>query len=118
MPPLAGLLDDPRVAVTVADVLDAVPALPRAGLHAVLLDVDNGPDGLVRAENGRIYAFAGLRAARAALAPGGVVAVWSPARDPAFTRRLEKARFAVEEIEVRARPNNKGPRHTIWFARR
>ena len=71
----------------------------------------------VHERNRRLYSFAGLRAAKAALAPGGVLAIWSAARDPAFTRRLEKAGFAVEEVEVRARPNNKGPRHTIWFAR-
>jgi spermidine synthase len=117
----AGCLDDPRVALRMGDVaafIDDAADGTSEPYDAILLDVDNGPDGLVRAENGRIYAFAGLRAARAALAPGGVLAVWSAARDPAFTRRLEKARFAVEEIEVRARPNNKGPRHTIWFARR
>ena len=123
--PLAGLtgacLDDPRVTLRMGDVSafidDAADGTTRR-YDAILLDVDNGPDGIVRAENGRIYSFAGLRAAKAALAPGGVLAVWSAGRDPAFTRRLEKAGFAVEEAEVRARANGKGPRHTIWFARK
>ncbi|HEY6814409.1 MAG TPA: spermidine synthase [Croceibacterium sp.] len=117
----AGCLDDPRVTLGMGDVLafiDDAADGTTGSYDAILLDVDNGPDGLVRAENGRIYSFAGLRAAKAALAPGGVLAVWSAARDAAFTRRLEKAGFAVEEVEVRARPNGKGPRHTIWFARR
>lgn len=117
----AGCLDDPRVMLRMGDVsayIDDAADGTTDPYDAILLDVDNGPDGLVRAENGRIYSFAGLRAARAALAPGGVLAVWSAGRDPAFTRRLEKAGFAVEEMEVRARPNNKGPRHTIWFARK
>lgn len=116
----AGCLDDSRVTLRMGDVsafIDDAADGTTARYDAILLDVDNGPDGLVRAENGRIYSFAGLRAAKAALAPGGMLAIWSAGRDPAFTRRLEKAGFAVEEVEVRARPNGKGPRHTIWFAR-
>jgi len=122
--PMAALtgdcLDDPRVTLAMGDVaavIDDAADGTTDRYDAILLDVDNGPDGLVRAENGRLYSFAGLRSAKAALAPGGVLAVWSAARDAAFTRRLEKAGFEVEELEVRARPNNKGPRHTIWFAR-
>jgi spermidine synthase len=113
-------LDDPRVTLTMGDVsayIDDAADRTSEPYDAILLDVDNGPDALVHEQNRRIYSFAGLRAAKAALAPGGVLAIWSAARDPAFTRRLDKAGFAVEEIEVRARPNNKGPRHTIWFAR-
>lgn len=113
----AGCLDDPRVTLRMGDVADAIVA-GRGAYDAILLDVDNGPDGLVRAENDRIYSRDGLRAARDALRPGGVLAVWSAARDPAFTRRLKAARLVVEELEIRARPNGKGPRHTIWFARK
>jgi spermidine synthase len=113
-------LDDPRLTLGMGDVLafiDDAADRTTEPYDAILLDVDNGPDALVHERNRRIYSFAGLRAARAALVPGGVLAIWSASRDPAFTRRLEKAGFAVEEVEVRARPNNKGPRHTIWFAR-
>lgn len=113
-------LDDPRVTLEMGDVsalIDDAADGTSDQYDAILLDVDNGPDALVRAANGRIYRFEGLRSAKAALAPAGVLAVWSAGRDPAFTRRLEKAGFAVEEVEVRARPNNKGPRHVIWFAR-
>ena len=116
----AGCLEDPRVDLQMGDVLalidDAADGTSDQ-YDAILLDVDNGPDALVHEQNRRIYSFAGLRSARAALKPGGVLAIWSAARDPAFTRRLEKAGFAIEEVEVRARPNNKGPRHVIWFAR-
>jgi len=113
----AGCLDDPRVRVVEDDVA-AVIGAGRAAYDAVLLDVDNGPDGLTRAGNNRLYSMAGLAAAKAALRPDGVLAVWSAAPDKAFARRLGEAGFAVEEVAVRARGNGKGPRHVIWFARK
>lgn len=114
---MAGCLDDPRVTLTMGDVADAIA--DGAGRYdAILLDVDNGPDGLVRDANDRIYSARGLRVAKAALRPGGVLAVWSAGADAAFTRRLNEAGFAVDEVKVRARSNGKGPQHVIWFARR
>lgn len=113
-------LEDPRLTLEIADVaaiMDDAADGTTPRYDAILLDVDNGPDGIVRSENQRLYSFAGLRSAKAALNTGGIMAIWSAAPDPRFNRRLEKAGFAVEERFVRARPNNKGPRHTIWFAR-
>ncbi len=116
----AGCLDDRRVMLRMDDVSEAILLAPEP-LDAILLDVDNGPDGLVRADNRRIYSRSGLDAARRALRPGGILAVWSAARDPKFVRRLEDCGFQVEEVEVRARVDaqgkGKGPRHTIWFGR-
>lgn len=112
-------LGDPRGEVILADVAalidDAVDGTV-ARYDAILLDVDNGPDGIVRDGNERLYTRTGIARARDALNPGGVLAVWSAAPDPAFSRRLRDAGFQVEERTVRARPGNKGPRHTIWFA--
>ena len=117
--PMAGLtggcLDDPRVTLVQADVALQIAA-GRNAYDAILLDVDNGPDGLVRAGNDRLYTREGLAAARAALMSGGVLAVWSAGKDPVFAGRLRKAGFAVEEVQVRARSNGKGAKHTIWFA--
>ena len=113
----AGCLDDPRVRLVLGDVAECV-ASARATYDAILLDVDNGPDGLTRAGNDVLYSAAGLSRAKAALAPGGVLAIWSAAPDAAFLRRLGQAGFLTEEIAVRARSNGKGPRHVIWFARR
>ena len=110
----AGCLDDPRVRLLMGDVGIAIDGA-RGEYDAILLDVDNGPDGIVRDGNDGLYTGSGLRAARHALRPGGVLAVWSAGPDPAFSRRLEKAGFAVEEIRVAARSNGKGPKHTIWF---
>ena len=112
----AGCLDDPRVELVVGDVAAAIAA-DRNRYDAILLDVDNGPDGLVRAANDGIYSAAGLASAKAALRPGGVLAIWSAAPDARFTRRLTAAGFRVEEAAVRARASGKGARHVIWFAR-
>ena len=111
----AGCLDDPRVDLRLDDVADLIGAAD-GGYDAILLDVDNGPDGLTRDANDRLYAARGLASARRALAPGGILAVWSAAADAAFGRRLAQAGFAVDEVKVRARANGKGPIHTIWFA--
>lgn len=110
----AGCLDDARVAVEIDDV-GAVIRRGRASYDAILLDVDNGPDGLTRAGNDGLYGMRGLDAARTALKPGGILAVWSAAPDPRFARRMKDAGFAVDEVGVRARQNGKGPRHVIWF---
>ncbi len=113
----SGCLDDPRVTLVRDDVAMLIDAAT-GGYDAILLDVDNGPEGLTRRENNCLYSPAGLSAARAALGPGGVLAIWSAYPDPAFTRRLRDARFEVDEVVVRARPNGKGAHHRIWFAQR
>ena len=110
-----GCLDDPRVRLVQGDVAAVIGASP-ATYDAILLDVDNGPDGLVRAANTQLYGERGLRAARAALRPGGVLAIWSAGKDETFTRRLKNVGFTVNEVMVRARSNGKGARHVIWFA--
>ncbi|MCT2398602.1 spermidine synthase [Novosphingobium mangrovi (ex Huang et al. 2023)] len=111
----AGCLDEPRVNLVMADVAPFISGA-EGEYDAILLDVDNGPDGLVREDNNVLYSKSGLRAARRALAPGGVLAIWSAGPDPAFTRRLQKAGFDVDEVKVAARSNGKGPKHVIWFA--
>jgi spermidine synthase len=113
----AGCLDDPRVRLVHADVADVIAA-GRGQYDAILLDVDNGPDGLVRQANDRLYSAQGLSAAIAALKPGGVLAIWSAAPDAAFARRLTQTGLAVDEVRVRARSNGKGPQHVIWFVQK
>lgn len=111
----AGCLDDPRVTVTVADVGAVIAAAP-ARYDAILLDVDNGPEGLTLPANDGLYSEAGLDAARHALRPGGVLAVWSQGPDRRFTQRLRQAGFSVEEKMVRAHKGRSGARHVIWLA--
>ncbi len=111
----AGCLDDPRVQLMTGDVATAITSATKR-YDAILLDVDNGPAGLVRAANDGLYSMKGLAATKTALRPGGILAIWSAAPDDAFTRRLKDTGFDVEDVTVRARSNGKGPRHTIWFA--
>lgn len=117
MAPVFGdCLDDPRVQIAVGDVAAMIRA-ERARFAAILLDVDNGPDGLTRADNDGLYSTAGLKAARRALIPGGILAVWSAHPDAAFTRRLGHCGFAATEHKVRASRARRGSRHMIWIAR-
>lgn len=111
----AGSLDDPRVRIHEGDVGEAIHE-GKSSYDAILLDVDNGPDGLTRKSNDRLYDFAGLRAARDALRPGGVLAVWSSGPDAAFTRRLKDSGFGVEVVNTRANGKRGGARHVIWLA--
>jgi spermidine synthase len=110
----AGCLEDARVSVVEADVAQMLG--PPARFDAILLDVDNGPEGLTRKTNDRLYDARGLRAARAALRPGGVLAVWSQGPDDGFARRLRHSGFAVEERRVRANAGRRGARHVVWLA--
>jgi len=115
---LAGYpLQDARVTLREVDVARIIQA-ERNAYDAILLDVDNGPEGLTRKANDWLYSLNGLTMAHATLRPGGVLAVWSAAPNQAFTRRLLKVGFKVDEVSVRARGTAGGARHTIWIAGR
>ena len=111
----SGSLEDPRVVIREADVAEVIGAA-RGTFDAILLDVDNGPGGLNRDANDQLYSAPGLAAARRALRPAGVLAVWSAGPDPTFTRRLQGAGYAAEEVQVRATGGRRGARHVIWLA--
>ena len=111
-----GCLDDPRVSIHESDV-GAMIVQAKGSYDAILLDVDNGPGGLTRRANDRLYDLAGLTRARNALSAGGILAVWSSAPDAGFARRLVRAGFSVEEVKVRA-TGKRGARHVIWLATR
>ncbi|WFR95574.1 spermidine synthase [Rhizobium tumorigenes] len=111
----SGSLVDPRVAIHEGDVAAAIQS-GRESYDAILLDVDNGPDGLTHAANDGLYDRKGLLAARDALRPGGLLAVWSSGPDTRFTKRLRDARFSAEEVAIRANGKRGGARHMIWIA--
>jgi len=112
-----GSLADQRVGICEADVGELIRSGPST-YDAILLDVDNGPEGLSRRINDDLYSDYGLDAAMRALKPGGFLAIWSCGPDPSFTRRLEDAGFEVSVAKVRERPGNRGAFHVIWFAQR
>lgn len=111
----AGCLEDPRLTLVEGDVSDLIRS-GRESYDAILLDVDNGPESLSRPANDGLYSGEGLAAARRALRPGGVLAIWSAIRDDQFTRRLRRAGYDVEELGVRATGGKRGARHVIWLA--
>jgi spermidine synthase len=106
-PLVAGSLDDPRVDLVNDDVADVIAR--EAGLSAVLLDVDNGPQWASFRTNARLYADAALAKTRAALRPGGMFAVWSGYASDGFVSHLRRAGFSprieplLERGVVRAR---------------
>jgi spermidine synthase len=108
-------LADPRVRIKETDVGDLIRS-GRSAYDAILLDVDNGPEGMTREANDRLYDLDGLAAAYMALRPGGVLAIWSSQPDPKFTQRLRKTGFAVVENPVRAKGPQGGAQHFIWTA--
>lgn len=112
-----GSLDDARVNIQETDVGEIIRA-KRSAFDAILLDVDNGPEGLTRKGNDALYSASGLAAAKTALRPGGVLAVWSSGPNLAFTKRLGRAGFDVNEVNVRATGRGGGARHVIWIARK
>jgi spermidine synthase len=113
---LAGCpLDDERVHVLEEDV-GKVMRENRNGFDAIMLDVDNGPDGFTRDDNDALYGLRGLNNAFDALKAGGVLTVWSAFNDMAFTQRLRKIGFDVEEKHVKSHKSQRRNSHTIWVA--
>lgn len=118
--PLAVLADKPiadrRVQVEVKDVIATLRSSP-GRFDAILLDIDNGPEAFTESSNAGLYNDRGIATIRAALKPGGVLAVWSAWEDRRFEQRLKYAGFKVEVERVRARLKKGGPRHTIFLGR-
>jgi spermidine synthase len=112
----AEALRDPRVTVVNDDVVRVLQA-NAAGFDAIMLDTDNGPDGMLMSENARLYVARGIATTIAALRPGGTIAYWSVADDPKFVRALRHAGLAVETVPVRAHAST-GPMHTLYLAAR
>jgi len=108
----AGSLDDPRVTLRETDVHHVIQDGPGA-YDAILLDVDNGPEGLVQQTNDRLYDVAGLGRAHRALSPGGLLGVWSERPDRKFKARFQRGGFMVEEHKVRSAGS--GGRHVVWI---
>ncbi len=112
-----GLIDDSRVQIKISPVQKLI-AEANQEYSAIMLDVDNGPSAFHGENNESLYTIEGLRAAKAALKEGGILAVWSAYPDKKFTKLVRKAGFDVSEVEVPASHCGRKRRmHTIWLAR-
>ncbi|CAO4178561.1 spermidine synthase [Methylorubrum populi] len=111
-----GCLDDPRVELRETDVNRLIQS-EAGGWDAILLDVDNGPEGLMRKSNNRLYDEWGLKRVDWALKPGGILGVWSGSPDRKFKARLQRLGFTVDEVRLPANGSS-GPRHVVWLATR
>ncbi|MCK9535263.1 MAG: hypothetical protein M0Q98_11315 [Pseudomonas sp.] len=109
-------LHDPRCQVRLGDIVDLIK-LEQPDFDAILLDVDNGPEGITHSNNNWLYSARGLEALYNSLRPEGMLAVWSAGADSMFVIQLKKAGFKVEVRTVRGRPG-KGSRHTIFLAKK
>jgi spermidine synthase len=107
---------DPRVRVVNDDVSNVLRANP-SGFDAIMLDTDNGPEGMLMSENARLYASLGIRLTIAALRAGGSIVYWSVGDDPKFARALRGAGLEVDTMRVRAHDTT-GPMHTLYVATR
>ena len=110
-------LDDARSQVRLGDIAELIKQ-QKPDFDAILLDVDNGPEGITNNDNNWLYSTAGLNALLNSLRPKGMLAVWSAAPDSLFITQLKKAGFKnVTDKMVRARPG-KGSRHIIFLAQK
>ena len=114
--PRYGLSDtamrDPRVRVVHDDVTNVLRTNSEA-FDAIMLDTDNGPDGMLMSENAPLYATSGIGLTVAALRAGGSIVYWSVGDDPAFARALRASRLSVRTMRVRAHDTS-GPMHTLY----
>lgn len=94
-----GALDDPRVRLLQEDVAESIAR--ERDLDAILLDVDNGPEWASFRSNAKLYAPESLAAAKRALRPGGIFAVWSGYPKDVFMKELKRAGFQTEIIALR-----------------
>ena len=107
-------LNDPRVRMVHGDVTDVLQQNPGA-FDAIMLDTDNGPDGMLISENAPLYAPSGVATTVAALRSGGSIVYWSVGDDPKFVTVLRRAGLEVKMLHVRAH-GTAGPMHTLYAA--
>jgi spermidine synthase len=110
----AEAMRDPRVRIVNDDVVEVLRANP-AAFDAIMLDTDNGPDGMLMTENAALYALGGIALTVAALRAGGTIAYWSVGDDRPFVAALCRSGLRVETIRVRAHDTT-GPMHTLYVA--
>jgi spermidine synthase len=110
-------LDNSQVTIRIEDVAKTI-ANEKSAWDVILLDVDNGPEGLTQKTNDHLYSKPGLEKSFSALRSKGVLGIWSQSKNDSFTRRLVKVGFQAKAEIVRARRSGKNSKHTIWLAKK
>ncbi len=109
-----GALDDPRVRVVTADLVAWLRSVGER-FDAICLDTDNGPDWTVFDGNTALYDSDGAALLRERLNPGGILAVWGAADNPAYADQLAAA---VGPVVTHRVPVTRGEPDVVWVARR
>ena len=107
-------MNDPRVSVVHDDVTEVIRA-NHGGFDAIMLDTDNGPDGMLMSENAKLYAARGIALTIAALRARGSIVYWSVGDDPKFATALRAEGLEVRVVRVRAHDTT-GSMHTLYAA--
>ena len=117
VPESAAAMNDRRVTIDARDVREVIATSPAGAFHGIFLDVDNGPSAWCLESNGALYERRGLAQIFAALAPGGLLAIWSAYSDPTFKKKLARSGFQAS-IQRHRGHEGRGPRHTLFLGRR
>lgn len=106
-----GAVLDPRVRIVIDDVARVIAAAPPAHYHAIMLDLYEGPHAATQHDDDPFYGIAALTRARAALAPRGVLAIWSEEADAGFARRLATV------LDVSTHRSGSSRKHVVYVGR-
>lgn len=109
-----GSLDDPRVSVLIGDAVQHIRKVPANTYDAMILDVDNGPTGMVKPSNSSLYSQKGLYAVKTALKPGGRVVFWSAGEDQYFKARMGRVGFRVGVVPAKVHERAKRAAYRIY----
>jgi spermidine synthase len=104
---------DRRVRTVIGNVARVIADAPPASYDAIILDLYEGPHRATNRVSDPLYGDAALERAAQALAPDGVLAIWSEERDGAFEKRFE----AVFQV-TRHRGARGGRAHVIYLGKR
>jgi spermidine synthase len=113
-PSTRNAVGDPRVRVELGDVARVIAEAPKASFDAILLDLYEGPNTAYQGRDSPFYGPAALVRTKAAIAPGGVLGVWSEDADAPFVKRFSAAGFAVTTHRV----GRGGRKHVVYLGRR
>ena len=98
VPSAQPLLEDSRVELRTADLIDVLRDARDHSFEAVVLDVDNGPGFLAHPQNAALYGRVAMADARRVLTPDGMVAIWSAEPSLELVETLAEVVGQCEEI--------------------